>query len=325
MTDFFQTLKTKTAGIDRHRLSWIVAVEISVILVGASFFLQGGDDLFHYYIPYARGCLDCAFTPYYFSWILWPLQFIPIGLVWPLWTAITLGSLLLICRVSGVNPLLLLGTFPLHGQLWLGQVDVFICAGLALIVFSKNPYLRGLGIILALIKPQYAAAAVIILLTRERQLLKTLIPPAALFVLTLFVFGFRWPIDWLTHGVANLPPHHWRLAAADIWPLGVLLLWVPFLFKDRRERFNAGILVSVLSSPVVGVYSYIIFLVFTLKKWWVIPLSYLWILAFPFMQQNAMRFAWILPVVLLAQMLYEKYKPNLQAVQPGGIVESKTD
>lgn len=229
---------------------------------------------------------------------------------------------LFICKVSGVNPILLLLTFPLHGQIWLGQIDVLILVGLALVLFGKSPYLRGFGIILAMIKPQYAAVALIILMTRERQLLKTLLLPILLLIVTLIVFGYRWPIDWLANSLSNLPPHHWRLAAADIWPVGVLLLWVPFLYKERQERFNAGILVSVLSSPVVGVYSYIIFLVFTLKKWWVVPLSYLWILAFPFMQQKAMRFAWILPVVLLAQMVFEKYKPNLQAVMPGGRISS---
>src|SRR5574340_1743545 len=87
-----------------------------------------------------------------------------------------------------------------------------------------------------MIKPQYAAIAVIYLLTREKQLVKTLLIPAAVFALSLIVFGITWPIEWLQHSTSNLPPHVWRLAAHDIWWLGVLLLWVPFLFRDRRER-----------------------------------------------------------------------------------------
>jgi hypothetical protein len=318
-----EKLKERFKSINRGRLSWVVAIEISAILVAASFFLPGCDDLLHYYLPYAKGCLDCAFTPYYSYWILWPLQFIPAAIIWPVWTAITLAGLLVICRFSRVNPILLLMTFPLHGQLWLGQVDVLICAGLALIFFSSSPYLRGAGIILALIKPQYTALAVLYLLTREKQLVKTLILPAAVILLSLVVFGAAWPIEWLKHGLSNLPPHHWRLAAADIWPLGAVLLWVPFLFKDRQPRFEVGTIISTLASPVVGVYCYVIFLVFSLKKWWVVPLSYLWILLEPLMGREAMRFAWVLPVGLLAYLVLVQYKKDLPPLRLRGLRASK--
>ena len=157
----------------------------------------------------------------------------------------------------------------------------------------------------------YFALAVFFLLTHEKQLIKTLIVPVVIFAVSLAVFGIQRPIEWLTHSASNLPLHHWRLAAADIWPVGAALIWVPFLFKERRERFEAGTIISVLASPMVGVYSYIVFLTFRLKKWWLVPLSYAWLIAFPFMEQRAMRFLWILPVVILGQMVYEKYKTSL--------------
>lgn len=310
MTAIFANIKQRYAKINLNKFSWLIAIEIAIVMTIATFFLQGGDDIYRYYLPLANGCLDCGFTPYYSYWLLWPLKFIPYELVWPVWTAISLTGFLLLCRFTGVNPALFMMTFPVFGQVWLGQIDVLICLGLALALLGKNPYARGAGIALAMIKPQYAALAVLFLLTRERQLIKTLIIPALVFLLSLVVFGIRWPLDWISNSTSNLPPHVWRLAAADIWWLGVLLLWVPFLFKERRARFEAGTIVSVLASPVAGVYSYVTFLLFVPIKWWVVPLSYAWLIAFPFMQENALRLAWILPVVLLGQMVFEKFKTD---------------
>lgn len=305
-------IKERISRLNTKKMTWLIAIDIAVVMTGTAFFLPGGDDLYRYYLPFAQGCFSCGYTPDYTYWLLWPLQFIPVELVWPVWTAITLAGLLLICKFTGVNPALLLMTFPIFGQIWLGQIDILIILGLTLALLGKSPYLRGAGLALAMIKPQYAALAVLYLLTRENQLVKTLIVPALVFALSLVVFGVSWPIDWIRHSTSNLPPHAWRLAAADIWPVGVLLAWVPFLFKDRRERFEAGTIVSVLASPVVGVYSYGIFLIYVLKKWWVVPLSYAWMLAFPLMGNKALRLAWILPVVLLAQTVYDHYQTDLR-------------
>ena len=315
----FTNFKEYFSKINFKKLSWIIAIEIAIVMTTATFFLQGGDDIYRYYLPFAKGCLDCGFTPYYSYWLLWPLQFIPTNLVWPVWTAVTLAGLLLLCRYTGTNPALLLLSFPIFGQVWLGQIDILVCLGLTLALLGKNPLTRGVGFTLAMIKPQYAAIAVLFLLTRERHLIKTLIVPAFVFMLSLVVFGFNWPIEWIRHSVTNLPPHVWRLAAKDIWPVGVLLLWLPFLFKDRRERFEAGTIISVLASPVVGVYSYGIFLLFTLRNWWVVPLSYAWLLAYPFLSESALRFAWILPVVLLLKMVYDQYKTDLQTTGLRGL------
>lgn len=325
MIPFFDVIKTRFTKYNGKKLSWFIAIEIAIVMVTASFFLPGGDDIYRYYLPFAEGCLECGFTPYYSYWFLWPIQFIPSDLLYPVWTAITLTGLLILCRFTGINPMWLLLTFPTFGQVWLGQIDILICLGLTLALLGKNPYTRGVGIMLALIKPQYAAVAVLYLLTKEKALIKTLVIPAAVFALSLIVFGITWPIEWIKNSITNLPPHVWRLAAHDTWWLGVLLLWVPFRFKDRRERFEIGTIISALSSPFIGVYSYIIFLLFTLKKWWFVPLSFAWYLAFPFMKEYGMRFEWILPVVMLGVILYEKYKPDLSRLRLRGRLAPEDD
>lgn len=323
MKSFGSQIKNRFSTYNWIRLSWLIAIDIAVVMIGASFFLSGGDDLYRYYLPLAQGCLECGYTPYFSQWFLWPLQFVPLQLLWPFWTALTLTGALLLCRQTGANPALLLLTFPLHAQLWLGQIDILICLGLSLLLLGKNPFARGAGIVLAMIKPQYAALVVLIMLTREKHLIKTLVIPALFLGISMAVFGVAWPIEWIQHSITNLPPHHWRLAAADIWPLGILLLWVPFLFKDRTARFETGVVVSVLSSPVVGVYSYIIFLLFTARKWWVIPLSYAWIIIYPFIGRSAMRFAWTLPLGILLYLVFVLYQKDLPIERVRGLFVHK--
>lgn len=319
MAALINSIKARLSKYDGTKLTWLIAIEIAIVMVVMTFIRPGGDDIYRYYLPFAQGCLNCGFTPYYSYWILWPLQFIPMELLWPFWTALTLTGLLLLCRFTGINPIFLLLAYPTFGQVWLGQIDILICLGLTLALLGKSPYTRGAGIALALIKPQYAAVAVFFLLTKEKQLVKTLIIPAVIFAFSLVVFGVTWPIEWYRNSISNLPPHVWRLAAHDIWWLGALLVWVPFLFKDRRERFEVATIISALSSPVIGVYSYIIFLLFNLKKWWFVLLSYIWVLAYPFLGKSSLRFAWILPVVMLGQILYDKYKTDLSTAGVRGL------
>jgi hypothetical protein len=205
------------------------------------------------------------------------------------------------------NPAIVLLAFPAFGQIWLGQIDMLICAGLALALLGKNPYVRGAGIALALIKPQFSIIAIFFLLSRERQLVKVLVIPILIAVLSLVIFGINWPLEWLTNAMNHVPPHVWRLASMDIWPVGLALVWVPFLFVERQARFEASVLLSAIATPFVGIYSYIIFLVFVRKKWWIVPLSYSWFIAYPFWQEGSMRLAWILPVALLIKMIFSKY------------------
>ena len=297
----------KMESWDWEKLSWFIAIDVAVVMFAASFFLGGGYDLYFYYAPFAKGCLDCGFTPYYAQWILWPLAFLPGRFAWPVWTAINLAAWLALCRWTKANPALVLLAFPMVGQLWLGQIDSIICAGLALALFSKNAYARGLGFALALIKPQFTGIVIFFLLTREREIIKTLLAPFIMLVASFIVYGIYWPLDWVTNAMNGVPNHVWRMAANDIWPIGLIFVWLPFLFSERRERFETALLISVLATPFVGIYSYPVFLVFTPATWWTVPLSYVQFLGYPIWEEYVMRVAWVLPAALLLQKLYLKY------------------
>lgn len=301
----------------RTRLSWIVAIEISLIMVIASFHLPGGDDLHSYFLPFAKGCLRCGFLPYYALWLLWPLAHLPTALAWPIWTAFSLCGWLLVCRHTKANPALALLAFPALGQMWLGQIDVLIAAGLVLALRGTNAYLRGAGILLALIKPQLSLLALLVLLISERERTKMLAIPALAAIASLIAFGIGWPLEWCASAVFHLPASGWREAAMDVWPAGLLLVWLPFVLNDNLKRMEAGLLVGAIATPFVGVYSYLAFLAFGRKEWWTVPLSYAWLGLLPFWGRGAMRVAWVLPAALLAQLVYDRFIRAALPVKPG--------
>lgn len=300
---------------NRERLFWVAALGAALGLVLASFRLPGGDDLYRYYLPFEQGCLDCGFVPYYAQWFLLPLRALPdYPLAWGVWSIVSVTGFLSLAYFTRVNPLFLLVSFPMLGQIWLGQVDVLVAFGLVIFLFAKNPYLRGVGIILALSKPQltFIPIAFGLLLESPRLWLKLMLVPVAVLGASLLAFGWAWPLYWIKNAASALPVHVWRLASLDVWRFGVFLVPLPLLFKDKRQRLTAGLLLSALATPFYGVYSYVLFLLFE-NKWWMLALSYIWMLGFFFWQESAMRLAWILPLGSLAWMVYQ----NLQERRAG--------
>jgi hypothetical protein len=291
-----------------EKISWLVAVDIAVTVVVLTFLLPGGDDLYKFYYPFAQGCLGCAFVPLYTQWLLWPLSLLPMALVWPVVTTLAVFVVFLVCRATRVNPIFVYLSFPFFAQLWLGQIDFIEIGGLALALLSANPYLRGLGIVLALTKPQVALLGVVFLLAREGwdDLPKVLAVPVLVLGASMAVFGVDWPLQWLDRAGGNTTLFPYRLAADMIWPLGLMLMWLPFVVKKRAVGLQAALLVTSIASPLYGTYYYPVFLVFR-SSWWALLLSYAWIVLYPWLGLGAMKFAWVLPVAMLGHLMYQEW------------------
>jgi hypothetical protein len=303
-------MKRIDAFSSHEKMTWIQAIGAAIGLIVASFFLPGGDDLYRYYIPFENGCLECGFVPYFAQWFLFPLRLLPdYPLAWPVWTFLSVVTFLALAYFTGINPFLFLISFPFLGQVWLGQIDVLICAGMVLFLFARNPYWRGLGIILALTKPQLTFLPLIfaMLLESPKSIWKILGFPFLTITLSLVIYGFSWPVAWISNSLRGVPEHVWRLAGMDVWKFGIFLLPAPLLLKDQRKRFVAGLLVSALATPFFGVYSYVAFLLMDVRGRYV-ALSYAWLLGFFWFQESAMRFAWILPVSMLVWLVFEDRK-----------------
>lgn len=282
-------------------LKMVVPYEIVGLMTIMAFFLPGGDDLYRFYRPLAEGCLSCAYNPWHTAWLIFPLRFVPLRLLWPLWTLLTGLCLIAACRAMQVNPIYVLLSFPAMGLIWLGQTDAFLIAGYSLVLTSKNPYVRGVGLLLLSIKPQVAGPAMLLLILRDEHKLKTLIIPTAVLVLSLIIYGIGWPLEWLRYIFEHPVSPVW--VQAVLFPAGLIAFLAVPLFKEKREQLAVVFIASALGIPRFATYSYILFLVLV-APWWALPLSYAWIIGYPWLENRAMGLAWILPLTLLGYLTW---------------------
>jgi hypothetical protein len=277
-----------------------IAVELTLVITATTLFLPGGEDLHVFYRPFANGCLTCAYNPWQASWILFPLRLIPPVLLWPVWTLITLVGITWASRRVGTNAAFVLLAFPTLGLIWLGQVDALLIVGLALALTARSPYWRGVGLLLASVKPQVTGVAMLVLLWHDEERLKTLIIPALVLIASVIAWGVDWPVRWLVSRRAIEMPV-WGLAT--LFPYALIAFGGLFLVRDKQEQVTVALLASALAVPWFGIYSYAVFLAF-FAPWWAIPLSYLWAAGYPWYGNTALRFAWILPLGLLIGLLW---------------------
>lgn len=313
------------------KLSWLIALTAGAVIIILTFFLPGGQDLYTYYLPFANGCLTCGFTPYFAQWLLWPLTLLPPALAYPLWTAVSVFGFIFLCRYTGANPAVVILSFAALGEFWLGQIDIIIAVGLVLALLAKNPYWRGVGLVLAMVKPQLAGLAVLMLILQQprHELIKVLAAPLLTLAASFMVYGLAWPLAWLANSLAslpiqgedfiisgvawplawlanflvNLPAQMWQLAG---WAFGLGLILILFILK-RRLTVDAALIIAALATPFFRGYSYIVFLIFR-SPWWSLPLSYAWLLLYPLLGAASARAAWLLPAGLLIYLVYKDTK-----------------
>jgi len=282
-----------------------VTLEIVLLVTIATFFLPGGDDLYRFYLPFAEGCLDCGFAPYHTSLLLWPLTLIPPRLLWPAWSLLTMLAIVWASHRFNSNGLVALLTFSAFGQIWLGQIDGLLVVGLALALTATNSYLRGVGLLLASVKPHVAGPAISVILWHEARQAraipwKILAAPGLGLLVSLGLWGWDWPWRWLL--ARNEPPLHvWRLAS--LFPYGLMAFGAIFLLHGKRKQVQAALLASALGMPFYGAYSYVVFLIF-LIPWWSVPVSYTWLLGYPWLGNRALQLAWLLPLSLLIYLVW---------------------
>lgn len=295
----------------RLPLKRAVAIEVIVLMVGGALVLPGGEDLYRFYLPIAQG--EHGYNPWFASWILFPIQFVPIRYLWAVWVLFTGAVVFWATQRLHTNSAFVLLAFPMMSQMWLGQTDALLILGLLLALLSPSPYLRGVGLLLAAIKPHVTGPAILVLLWCDQARWKTLIVPTGVLLLSLAVWGIDWPLRWWLSRDIYAPLPVWGYAA--IFPYGLIAFLAIFLVKDVRKKVTAALLATALSVPAFGVYSYVVFMVF-ISPWWALPLSYAWAVAYPWYGNTALRFAWTLPLGLLIYLLrpaFKDYWPKIKA------------
>jgi hypothetical protein len=288
-----------------RKMEWVVSIWGAMLMVVLSAtILEGGIDMKLFYIKFAAGCLsDCrVLTPYFLQWFLYPLTWLPESWLWPVWSTVTLFGILGVLWAKDYSPVVIF-SFPVVGLFWYGQIDVIVIVGLALLTEPKlNPHLRGLGLFMALVKPHLSLFIMgYILLSDYRQAWRLLVVPMLGFIISLFIYGFFWPVVW-AHHLGQSPMDSWRLASA-MWP--GLWLYAPLLLRQKTV-----VQFSPLALPNVSYYDYSVFLALaeTPRPWETVALSYLVIIVcYPLLGHNVMLVAPMIPIsLLISQAVFDK-------------------
>ena len=246
-----------------------------------------------YFRPVTRGWLDGSLVLYrdtqwgrgYWSppWLLWPLIPLAVWPVWVGWGALVVGTLLLMAWLTrNYEKRWLVFASPLIIDLVLdGPVDVVPMLGIALGWLARDrPHLLGIALVLMATRPQTCFLVALWLLLHHRHRLRSLLVPIGVFVASLVIHGWDWPLRWLSGPsvLGRVPTEHnispwWGLGlwmAPAALALAAWALWLP------RTRRNLGALVAanVLVTPFMGSYSLVHVLAFSL-----LPLGPRWALA----------------------------------------------
>ena len=296
------------------RNQWIIALELGILAAIATLFMEGDNDLSFYYQTFARGCLECGYVPYFAYWFLWPLGLVSHKVAYFLIILFDTGVILAITYRRKSNPLVVMLSFPAMALLWVGQIDALIALGLALAfgLFTQNNQWRGLGLVMAFIKPQISLLAAIVLFWQSpRKFLKLLPVPIVAAIASFIQFGLDWPLKWLQQA-QSLPTHEYRQTAQMLFPYSLVFLLTPFFMKNKDRQLQAALVASAFL-PQYSIYSYTVFIVFLKPAyWWVVPLSFAWLLAYPWLGEQSHLVEIILPFVVLGSLIVQSYRERLK-------------
>lgn len=313
------------------RADYVAPLEFGVVmglgLAALAFALRqvnhgGGSDAYVYNYALASGCVEC--TPYfwYMMFFIFPLRWLDWSILWPIWVFGGVLAIFWAAKQTGTNGLLLLLTISGIGMLWLGQLDVFVLIGIALVVSSRSPWLRGLGFVLMTAKP-YTGFAVLLLLWyewKEFRDWRVLILPLGIVALSALVWGIDWPLRWLEvtqrlYAGQRAETPVWNLAARFPWGLASLGL-LPFL-HGKRDQLIGVLAMTALAVPSYGVYGYEAFLVLWMP-WWALPLSWVWGAAAPLGLYPTMQFAGLLPLGILVGLVWPQARDTWKLIRGKG-------
>jgi hypothetical protein len=246
-------------------------------------FLQAARDVAAGLDPYAGtralgvaewGTEQVFVSPPFLAHVLAPLSSVPIELLHPAWTLAGIATVLLAIRLLPQDtlarraPKLVFAMGYLWASVFLGQVNLFVLAGLLLALGSRNDRWAGLGLALAiLLRATPAAFAIVLILERRWRALGWTALAVGLAVLLR-------PADWISYieiarEAAALPmlDVSVQTSLSGLWPLPLLVALATALVlaaawvspAQRRLLGGTAIGIALVLLPTNGWYHWFAF------------------------------------------------------------------
>jgi hypothetical protein len=250
---------------------------LSLILGWWIFFLilPGGHDILYYFVPAIHGEFDFNY-PYWVRWIIQPLDWIPYPYSYWIWISIMPPLFAFGLRLNRGNPFQFFLSFPFAWVMWYFQLEALAAIGIALLFqgLKRSDYIiMGIGFVLASIKPHITGPSALLIwiwIPTWKERMKALSILAFLIVLSLLIFGVKWPVEWIK--TISQPLFEESYNNASLFPIiGVFsfFIWIPTLLLPMKslDRLHAVMASTLLSIPYVPVYSQLV-LYFWAMPWW---------------------------------------------------------
>ncbi len=289
----------------------VVGIALGVIIV-FSLLPLGGTDLRHAYLPTTQGDLKDFYNPYWLRPLFDLLALIPFPLAHLSLMLGSLISLIIATRIFRGRLLHVLLTYQFGALLYYGQVDAIVILGIAIGWWAStrhNPWLVGIGFVLASVKPQISAPALLLLwwwLTPKEKLL-SLVVPIAVFLGSIAKYGW-WVPEWWDHiTVRNTLCRHGSITIWEFVGPWALLLWLPVLPAGlpRQEKLLLFLTTSALTMPYYQQKSILALQTFPIG--WIAWLGNIGFLFF-FFQWQALELVTLVPLVLYCRYTWKAWR-----------------
>lgn len=220
-----------------------------------------------------REAVETLRHPYYARWLFALLRLPPEPVAYVALSLVCTAALYFAVRTFGGKHWMLFTSFAFAWTLYYGQIDGLVVGGLALswwAIQQKRPYLVGVGLILASLKPQLSFMLLLLLWWWSPHRLKALAIPLAVFALSLVQWGW-WVPQWL-QALTQTPDLVYLSRNLSLWPeLGwwVWLIWLPILTvpMQREGRLLAAAAGTALSTPYFPLPSAVLLLAMPMPGW----------------------------------------------------------
>jgi hypothetical protein len=253
------------------------------------------------------------YHPYWARWLFSLLSLLPLQITFLLLSLITLLSLYFASRVFGGRHWMVFISYQLFWLFFYGQIDGIIISGLVLAYWAverQKPFLIGLGLAVAMIKPQMSAFLIILFWLWSPSRWKTLVIPVCVVALSIIQWGF-WIPEWIMR-LLNFKAIYLSTATnISLWPLlgpWVLLIWLVIFFipLERPRKIIAVTAGTMLSVPYFPIYSSLMILPMPIP---VLPYAlFQFSFLLPIIGADIFNWLRIVPLILLIWSIYPAKK-----------------
>ena len=282
-------------------------------IIGCAFNRYSGYDWIIWFRPQALEMRSSFILNPMWTYIpLYPVAMLPTRISFAVFSALNLVALFISIQLSKTNRFYILLSFPVFWIFWYGQLDMLVMFGAILGLWALDNdkhILNGIAILLLLVKPHIGGPLAITYMYWSRNW-KMLLTMAGVFFISLLIWGYQWPINWINNLLhASVKSRIIQEANIGYFPYGLISCLGLFIPMSRKDKSLYILCATITSFTYVGTYSLIAILGFAVP-WWAYLLS-----SAPYvLGTNGYWITSLVPILLMLFLIIKNTRLNQYAI-----------